>query len=166
MELLTDRLRILPGGAACLEAEAQGSLGETLGANIPASWPPDLYDEIARRFSLEHLQKDPENSAWWSPWYLVTRDEGLVVGIIGFKGPPASGTVEIGYSVVTSHQRRGYATEACEALVGWALAKGVTRVQAQTLPRLLASIRVLEKAGFRFVGAGSEDGAILYEAGG
>ena len=34
---------------------------------------------------------------------------------------------------------------------------------AETLPELTASIRVLEKNGFRFAGPGSEDGVIRYE---
>jgi len=39
----------------------------------------------------------------------------------------------------------------------------VMRVIAETLPTLEASIAVLEKCGFRFIGDGSERGVIRYE---
>jgi [ribosomal protein S5]-alanine N-acetyltransferase len=39
----------------------------------------------------------------------------------------------------------------------------VTRVTAHTLPELRASIRVLEKCGFAFVGDGVEAGTIQFE---
>ncbi|HEX8358892.1 MAG TPA: GNAT family N-acetyltransferase, partial [Longimicrobium sp.] len=53
------------------------------------------------------------------------------------------------YSVVESFQRRGYATEAALGLTAYAFAEpAVTRVVAETLPHLDASIGVLHKLGF------------------
>ena len=55
--------------------------------------------------------------------------------VIGPGGPDATGTVEIGYSVLEEYQRRGYASEAVEALVAWAfLRPGVRRVAAINSP--------------------------------
>jgi RimJ/RimL family protein N-acetyltransferase len=49
------------------------------------------------------------------------------------------------------------------ALVAWAFAKpAICRVTAQTFPSHVPSIRVLEKCGFRPVGAGSEPGAVRF----
>ncbi len=76
----------------------------------------------------------------------------------------ADGTVEVGYSVLEAHQRRGYASEAVEALVGWAFGHPeVTRVIAETYPELVPSVGVLEKTGFRLIGAGSEERVIRFE---
>ena len=88
---------------------------------------------------------------------MVERASGLVVGGIGFFGPPLGGEAEIGYGIVPSRQGRGYATEALLAMVAmaWADAR-VGTVVAGTDPGNVASQRVLEKAGFRQVSAAGE----------
>jgi [ribosomal protein S5]-alanine N-acetyltransferase len=56
----------------------------------------------------------------------------------------------LGYFVSERHNGRGYATEAVRQAVGAAFGElGLHRVQAAVMPRNLASVRVLEKAGFR-----------------
>jgi RimJ/RimL family protein N-acetyltransferase len=80
---------------------------------------------------------------------IVRRRDGLVIGEIGFVGPPREGAVMIGYAIVPSARRRGYATEAISALSAWALAEpDVHAVRAQTLPENEPSIRALLRAGF------------------
>ena len=55
----------------------------------------------------------------------------------------------IGYAIVPSARRQGYATEAIAALTEWALAQPeVDEVRAQTLPDNEPSIRALLRAGF------------------
>ena len=72
-----------------------------------------------------------------------------MIGEIGFVAPPRRGVVTIGYAIVPSARRQGYATEAIVALTAWSLAQpGVDRVRAQTLPDNEASIRALLRAGF------------------
>jgi RimJ/RimL family protein N-acetyltransferase len=86
---------------------------------------------------------------WWTPRLIVLDTATEVIGLIGFKGPPNDGAVELGYSVSPAHQNHGYATEAVSALVGHALRFGhVSIVVAHSLPRPSASTRVLEKCGF------------------
>jgi [ribosomal protein S5]-alanine N-acetyltransferase len=56
----------------------------------------------------------------------------------------------LGYFVSERHNGRGYATEAVRQAVEAAFGElGLHRVQAAVIPRNAASIRVLEKAGFR-----------------
>ena len=83
-------------------------------------------------------------------WVIVERATGTVVGDIGFMGPPDDrATVEIGYSVVPDRRRRGYATEAARAMVGWALRRpDVNAVVAGCDEDNVASIRTLERTGF------------------
>ncbi|MGH7531612.1 MAG: GNAT family N-acetyltransferase [Gemmatimonadales bacterium] len=113
---------------------------------------------------LAALREAAEPDPWRYGFFLVERDESLVIGVAGFKGPPdASGIVEIAYGIVPDHEGRGYATEAAEALVHFALAREEVRlVRAHTLPEANASTRVLEKCGFRSVGTVSdpEDGPV------
>lgn len=59
----------------------------------------------------------------------------------------------VGYFVDESYNGRGIATEALSLSVDFAFSKAALhRVQAGVMPRNLASIRVVEKAGFRFEG--------------
>ena len=93
----------------------------------------------------------------WGHRQVVERASGLVVGGIGFFGPPLGGEAEIGYGIVSSRQGRGYATEAVQAMLAMAWADSrVSTVVAGTDPGNAASQRVLEKAGFRRVSAGDE----------
>ncbi len=93
----------------------------------------------------------------WGHRQVVERASGLVVGGIGFFGPPLGGEAEIGYGIVSSRQGRGYATEAVQAMLAMAWADSRVRtVAAGTDPGNAASQRVLEKAGFRRVSAADE----------
>lgn len=99
---------------------------------------------------------DPAGEAWGHR-QVVERASGLVVGGIGFFGPPLGGEVEIGYGIVPSRQGRGYATEALQAMSAMAWADPRVRtVVAGTDPGNAASQRVLGKAGFRLTSASAE----------
>ncbi len=164
-QIQSARLNLIAADSELIEKDITGGgpLAAALGVAAPASWPPDLYGPSAKRYSLQQLDDPAEQS--WSFWYLTTLDEpGELVGICGFKGrPDASGSVEIGYSVLAGFQRRGFATEAVARLVGWAFSHhNVVEVCAETFPYLTQSIRVLEKNGFHLTGAGSEAGVVRY----
>ncbi|HEY6212017.1 MAG TPA: GNAT family protein [Vicinamibacterales bacterium] len=143
------------------ELEGRAALAEALRCGVPESWPPEFYDEDAVRYSLNWLQKHPADAEWGFYYFLERAPDGarsLLVGAGGFKGEPnQDGIVELGYSIVPERRRRGYATEATRGLLGFAFASPLVKtVIAQTLPSLVGSIGVLEKAGFRFVGAGDD----------
>lgn len=150
------------------ELESREAFARAVGLAVPEDWPPGEYDEAAIRWVVARLEEPGARPEWWFH-YLVRRasatEEAALVGCAGYKGPPdASGTVEIGYSVLPAERRRGYASEAAQALVDRAFSHpGVRRVVAQTLPDLVPSIGVLAKCGFRLVGPGAEEGAILFE---
>ena len=162
----TRRLELRPAGQADLEAELSGraALAARLGVAIPEEWPPELYDEAAIRYTLDVVRAAGGDSTW-ALYYMIDPELATAVGVCGYKGPPdAEGTVEIGYSVVTAYRRRGYATEATGGLMIRAFAEPlVSRVVAQTMNDLTASIGVLERLGFRFAGTGDEPGVVRYE---
>ncbi len=145
-----------------------GPLGGLLGAKIPASWPPELYDDGARQYNLRYLREHPESSQW-SMWYVVlvgtNGDPDVAVGLAGFKGPPdEEGVVEVGYGVLGEFRRRGIAAEATALLIDFAMSDPtVTRVAAETYPELVASIGVMMRNRMRYVGPGSEPRVIRYE---
>ena len=164
-QINTRRLNLIAATTGLIKEDIAGrsALSEALGVRVPESWPPDLYGPTAMQFALAQL--DDASEQGWSFWYLSTADDpGELVGLCGFKGrPDESGSVEIGYSILSDFQRRGYATEAVVRLVGWAFSHyNVQEVCAETFPHLSQSIRVLEKNGFRRAGAGSEAGVIRF----
>ena len=147
--------------SASLESNEQ--LAAALDAVVPATWPPDLLDRGALEYTLNWL-RTPGNDLAWGMHFILLSDPRTLVGVVGYKGMPKEGMVEVGYGVVGEHQRRGFATEATRALVDNAFkSPKVTRVIAETLPHLAPSIGVLDKCGFAYIGAGSEDGVIRYE---
>lgn len=103
---------------------------------------------------LELVRNATSSDPWIHGFTITNRDDNVVVGQCGFKGPPSSGgIVEIAYAVRPDHQCQGYATEAAAALVAYAFTNDkVSSVRAHTLPEANASTRVLTKCGFRHVG--------------
>ncbi len=162
----TERQELLPATPTLLRAELAGpdALAAATHAHVPKDWPPDLYDDAAIRWALDWLIWHPEQAAWSFYYFVLPKPAGrTLVGLGGFKGAPTDGAVEIGYSVVGSFQRRGFASEAVRGFVRFAFAdRRVERVIAETLPHLVPSIGVLEKCGFAHVGDGSEPGVIRF----
>ena len=123
--------------------------------------------DMAFQCSADHpyLREHPDWTGWLE-WYGVRLDltAPVLCGSAGFHGPPDDrGVVEIGYSMLPSHQRLGLATEMVAALVVWARSQSaVSRVEAQTTVDNPASIRVLEHVGFRPAGPFAEAGTVRY----
>ncbi len=168
--ITTARLELVPATAELLRAalEGQDAMALALRAAVPPSWPPESLDDAALEFVLAKVAEDPEVAPWWMYFVLLPgggSTQRALIGTAGSKGPPsADGTVEVGYGIATEFRRQGYASEATLALVAQAFRNpAVTRVIAETLPSLAPSIGVLRKCGFRFIGDGSEPGAISYE---
>jgi [ribosomal protein S5]-alanine N-acetyltransferase len=164
----SERLELVPATDDLLAAALEGAapLAAGLSAIVPPSWPPEFLDPPALEFTRHRLAEAPDDGGWWMYFIVLTAvgGERVLVGTAGYKGPPVDGTVEVGYGIVTDHQRRGYASEAVRGLVARAFGMPeVRRVIAETLPELTPSIGVLRKCGFELVGEGSEPGVIRFE---
>jgi RimJ/RimL family protein N-acetyltransferase len=162
--LHTPRLRLIAATPESLRAElvTPSALGDVLEVDVPPSWPPELYDADAVRWTLGFLLAHPDERLW-SLYYLVevgasAAERDRLVGLCGFKGAPdEEGIVEIGYGVVAESRRRGFASEAVRALLAIAFADSRVRaVIAHTLPELVPSIGVLRATGFTFDGPGND----------
>jgi [ribosomal protein S5]-alanine N-acetyltransferase len=136
---------VLPGDRAAAEA--------LLGATLPADWPQgDLLDVLPLQ------ARSSGRAADFGVWVLIERATQTVVGDAGFKGLPTDGVVEIGYSVIPDRRRRGYASEAAAALVGWAGdQEHVESVIAACDRENVASIRTLERLGFARTGMDGDE---------
>jgi RimJ/RimL family protein N-acetyltransferase len=79
-----------------------------------------------------------------------TSDGGEKVGICGLVKREALEDVDLGYAILSSHSRRGFASEAAAATLDHAKGElGLPRVVAITTVSNAGSRRVLEKIGMR-----------------
>jgi [ribosomal protein S5]-alanine N-acetyltransferase len=142
-EIVTARLALRPITADEISAVLSGQRRPEWAVDFPAGGD----QVIAGLLAGIGLPADDEGRRFGHR-LVIERDTGTVVGGIGFFGPPQDGEVEIGYGIVPSRQRRGYATEAVQAMVTDIFQ--LDRVQTVTANVDLdnpASIRVLEKSG-------------------
>jgi RimJ/RimL family protein N-acetyltransferase len=122
--------------------------GDVVGLDPAEGWPQDgTTNGVA--LAIEHGHP---------PGWLV-RCSGRVIGDCGIRAPVDDvGCVEIGYGLAGPFQGQGFGTEVVTAISDWLLAQpGVTTVGARTVPSNTASRRVLEKAGFTFVGTTEDE---------
>ena len=97
---------------------------------------------------------------WYAIWMIELKD-CTHIGELCFKGIDESGSTEIGYGIADEYQDCGYATEAVTAAVSWALGQNkINCVSAEVDKENIASIRVLEKSGFKPTGRVGEEGPL------
>jgi RimJ/RimL family protein N-acetyltransferase len=133
---------------------------------------PTWHADYPRQDDLDAVSMIPAASAaasaddlGWSPRHVVRAFDGLVVGSIGFYGPPVVADdgvpeAEIGYGLVGVARGRGVATEAVTGMLSQTDRLGV-RVRASVEPGNTASVRVLAKCGFTQLRGADEDGNLV-----
>lgn len=86
-------------------------------------------------------------------WGIVSIDDGRLLGTGGwFSRDPVTAEGEIGYVLGPDAWGHGYATECVAAILEWgASALGLRKATARTMSPNAASMRVLQKNGFRRV---------------
>ena len=152
--LRTARLRLEPMTADTARAILAGDLSVLAAAGMAAAeqWPhEDTADGLAMAVK-----------GGYPPGWLITVG-GTVIGDCGIHGPvDEAGSVEIGYGLAAPSRGQGYGSEAVAVLTEWLLSQpGVRQVRAHTLTDNAPSRRVLEKAGFRYLGL--DEGEALYQ---
>lgn len=151
-------IRALAASAALL-ASGRAALVARWRAALPADWPgPNLTMSLP--VIAEEMAAEGGDARW--VWAVIAPEAGdapgevaeggaRVIGDVGFHGPLRAGTsVEVGYVLAPETRGRGYATEACAALLAWVWAyTGVSEVTARIEPSNAASLRVAAKLGMR-----------------
>lgn len=105
-------------------------------------------------------------------WAIVRKSDGALVGTAGVSagqeedGQKSAGEaageeeawLELGYHIFRPYRRRGYAREACEAVIAYAEQEFSCRIRAAVKPDNTASVRLLKKLGipYYFVTEGSK----------
>jgi RimJ/RimL family protein N-acetyltransferase len=142
----TPRLLLRPGFPEDATMLAAAIADEAIVRNLAtAPWPYRIRDAEAFLAS----PRDPI-----LPSFLVfERTDGApqLVGSCGLGRRP-SGAVEMGYWIARGHWGRGFATEACAALIAIARTLGLSSLEGAHFLDNPASARVLEKLGFEALG--------------
>jgi RimJ/RimL family protein N-acetyltransferase len=147
LELTTARLRLPLMDAVTAAALVAGERLPGWARDFPADGDVDVAGVLVQ----EGVPVGPD--AVYGPRLVVEARAGETIGTAGFFGPPRAGVVELGYGIVPSRRRRGYATEAARALVELALElPGVREVVAHAEADNAASIRVLQSCGMTYAG--------------
>lgn len=148
--LLTERLRLrrsVPDDADAISAyRADPAVYRTQG------W--ERTDPEGVRVDIEEMAgREPGEPGGWVQFSVEERDGARLVGDVGISpadGEP--GVVKVGYTISPVVQGRGYATEAVQALVDYALnTLGAEVVRAYADADNTPSIRVAEKVGMRLI---------------
>ena len=140
----TERLKIYPASQEQMEEFIAAQSDENLKA---------AYTEMLSG-SLAH----PKQWNWYAIWMIELKN-GPHIGELCFKGLDENGVAEIGYGISGGYQNQGFAGEAVQAVVAWALKEPeVTAIEAETDANNIASQRVLEKCGFEPNGKTGEEG--------
>jgi RimJ/RimL family protein N-acetyltransferase len=142
----TPRLLLRPGFPEDAPALVAGIADEAIARNLATvPWPYRIRD-------AEAFLAGPRDPVL--PSLLVferTCGAPRLVGSCGLGRRP-SGAVELGYWIARSDWGRGFATEACAALVEIARALGLRNLEGSHFTDNPASARVLEKLGFEPLG--------------
>ena len=166
----TERLELIAATLEHINAELNDLIffASMINAEVSTEWPPGEYDKNAQEYFRDLLMKGGEVLIGWLGWYAIKPSEenqsAVLIGAGGYFGPPSeTGELEIGYSVVPSYQKKGYATEIVKALVDIVGKDSrVKRILARTTDSNKASCKVLEKNGFKSISRDLENN-ILYE---
>ncbi len=142
----TPRLLLRPGFPEDAPALAAAIADEAIVMHLAVvPWPYTLRDAEAFLAS----PRDPI-----LPSLLIFERTGGAPELVGYcslKRRP-SGAVELGYWIARANWGRGFATEACSALIDIARTLGLPRLEAGHFIDNPASGRVLEKLGFEALG--------------
>jgi len=154
------RLELVAMSPAFLSASLRDDL-DAASRIIDFSVPPDwLETKWLMELRLAKIRANPA----LEPWLLRAiglRETRTMIGFIGFHtlpgaeylDPYAPGSVEFGYTVFPAYRKKGYASEAAQALMDWAAREhGVRRFVVSISPTNEPSMRLARKFGFRKVG--------------
>lgn len=145
--LLTPRLKLLPVTPyiAAAARESVASLAEAIDAEVPPDWSSSSQALVARSAHPAWGAYPPPVRA-----IVVHRNANVVVGDVRFEPSlQEPDEVEIGYEVVSSFRRQGFATEATGAVIDWLFREGgAAEIVAGCDMHNVPSVRTLRKLGF------------------
>lgn len=152
MSLQAARLDLMPMRASHVELLARSERDYRWAPDYPQ--PTDL-DAARQLFESGLLHHD--DGGRFGVWLVVEHATGLVIGTIGFDGPPHEGVLQVSYSIVPSRQGKGVAAEALDCLTRFATGQPEVRA-IEAYAQSPASAAVLQKTGYALEAIVAETG--------
>lgn len=151
LRIETERLLLLPISYDCMGELLEGKpcALEREGFALSDEW---VTIELLRYFDILRSFMPPGGTPdGFYTWAIIERAARMVIGDVGFKGPPNElGAMDIGYGIAPASREKGYATEAVTAALRWVFAQpGVRRVSAECVEDNAPSVHILKKTGMR-----------------
>jgi RimJ/RimL family protein N-acetyltransferase len=151
VDITTDRLhlrRFRRSDAALIELMAGDRRVAWMTERVPHPYPPGLAAGFVERVAAG----TPDEIGWAIDTESGTGDE-VENGLIGtiMLRLDAPGSARVGYWLAPAFWGTGYATEALEAIVGFARDAGFRELTARVFQDNPASVKVLLHAGFTYV---------------
>jgi RimJ/RimL family protein N-acetyltransferase len=150
---------VIAGAQVTLRELTTEQAAELLSHGTPeAGWAPGYPFSGTQSAASSLVDRAPDQlRPGFGMYQIVRNDDSLVVGDIGFRAPPAEGSVEVGFGLIQSARGMGLAKDALRTLTSWALEQdGVDRITAKTTKVNLPSRAVLESCGFRAATEGGD----------
>jgi ribosomal-protein-alanine N-acetyltransferase len=122
------------------------------------TWPPDDLTRASYRRRIRRYAEDQRSDLAY-PLFMFRKSDNLLLGGLTLanirRGCAQAGN--LGYWMGAAHSRQGYMTAAVKLVIPFAFETlRLHRVEAACIPGNIASIRLLEKTGFRREGFARE----------
>jgi ribosomal-protein-alanine N-acetyltransferase len=157
---LSETLPLVPGDRVFLRAPQMADFAEWAALREQSRafltpwepvWPADDLTRTAFRRRLRRYAEDQRTDQAY-PFFVFRKDDSALVGGLTLanvrRGVAQAGSV--GYWMGAAYARQGYMTAAVRAFIPFAFETlRLHRIEAACIPANVASVRLLEKAGFR-----------------
>jgi len=112
------------------------------------------YFPVLQKSKTQALQEfenpSPVQAAMGQVEFMIEKKDGTRIGHIGYGKDILHEWIEIGYDIVPSERKKGYASEAIQIMIDYLfLSKNIPRITVCTDTRIIAAMRAAEKAGFK-----------------
>jgi [ribosomal protein S5]-alanine N-acetyltransferase len=162
----------ITGGRLILRLISKTALSATADRNLDAVARltglvmPERWSDVAplAQRRMAQIEADPAYLPW-SVRAIALRETKSVVGYVNFHAAPGSDglksyapkAVELGYTVIAEHRRRGYGGEAVRMLIDWAVNRGADGFVFSISLDNTASLALAVRLGAMKVGAQIDD---------
>ena len=121
--------------------------------SITAFMEPLFADPQQEMIYTEEYIKNVYGFYGYGMWVIEKRDSGQVIGRAGLEYNEGFDGLELGFMLGVPYQHRGYAYEACSAVLAYGIEElGQRRYCSYIHEKNLASIRLCERLGFEAQG--------------
>jgi aminoglycoside 6'-N-acetyltransferase len=112
------------------------------------SWDAPVSSADAARYMADFAAAE-EGVPGWFQYAVALRGNGTLIGDVAVCLHDNGMQAELGFTLATAHQGKGYATEAARCVLDRLFGAGLHRVSAECDARNTASARLLERLRFR-----------------